>query len=87
VDPAQRGRLAEIRDSLLARIGEVREQGWLGEVEGLQVSLAAANDKIAYLDLLHSRRSSTTDLGTPGFPAAITHSPGQPPAPMPARQP
>ena len=70
MDPARRGRLAEIRDSLLARIDEVREHGWLGEVEGLKVSLAAANDKIAHLDLLQSRSSGTTDLGMPGFPPA-----------------
>ena len=85
VDPARRGRLAEIRDSLLARIDEVREHGWLGEVEGLKVSLAAANDKIAHLDLLQSRSSGTTDLGMPGFPASTTHTPGQPPGPV--RQP
>ncbi len=85
VDPAQRGRLAEIRDSLLARIDEVREHGWLGEVEGLKVSLAAANDKIAHLDLLQNRRIGTTDLGMPGFPASTTHSAGQPP--LPVRQP
>jgi hypothetical protein len=82
VDPARRGRLAEIRDSLLARIDEVREHGWLGEVEGLKVSLAAANDKIAHLDLLQNRSSGTTDLGMPGFPASTTHSPGQPPGPV-----
>ena len=85
VDPARRGRLAEIRDSLLARIDEVREHGWLGEIEGLKVSLAAANDKIAHLDLLQSRRSGTTDLGMPGFPASTTHTPDQPP--VPAEQP
>jgi hypothetical protein len=85
VDPAQRDRLAEIRDSLLARIDEVREHGWLGEIEGLKVSLAAANDKIAHLDLLQSRRSATADLGMPGFPASTTHSPDQ--QPMPVKQP
>jgi hypothetical protein len=79
VDPARRGRLAEIRDSLLARIDEVREHGWLGEVEGLKVSLAAANDKIAHLDLLQSRRSGTTDLGMPGFPASTTQTPASRP--------
>jgi integrase len=82
VDPAQRDRLTEIRDSLQARISEVREHGWLGEVEGLQVSLAATNDKIAHLDLLESRRSGTTDLGMPSYPASTTHPPNQPPVPV-----
>ncbi|MET7565983.1 hypothetical protein ABZS95_38695 [Streptomyces sp. NPDC005479] len=39
-DPAQRGRLEEIRDNLLARIAEAERAGWLGEIEGLKVSLA-----------------------------------------------
>ena len=35
-DPAQRHRLVEIRDNLIARIAEAEREGWLGEVEGLQ---------------------------------------------------
>ena len=49
-DPAQRGRLEEIRDNLVARIAEAEREGWLGEVEGLQVSLAGAKDKLAQVD-------------------------------------
>ena len=30
-DPAQRDRLVDIRDNLLARIAEARREGWLGE--------------------------------------------------------
>ena len=41
-DPAQRQRLLEVRDNLLARIAEARHEGWLGEVDGLQISLAGA---------------------------------------------
>ena len=41
-DPAQRHRIAEIRDNLIARIAEAEREGWLGEVEGLQISLAGA---------------------------------------------
>jgi integrase len=66
-DPAQRDRLAEIRDNLTARIAEAEQQGWLGEVEGLQVSLAGATEKLAQID--SSRRgASTADLGIPAFP-------------------
>lgn len=49
-DPAQRGRLADIRDNLVARIAEAGREGWLGEVEGLQVSLAGAEAKLAKVD-------------------------------------
>ncbi|MET8624497.1 hypothetical protein ABZW30_12195 [Kitasatospora sp. NPDC004669] len=61
-DPAQRTRIEEIRDNLLARIDEARREGWLGEVEGLQVSLSGANDKLAQIDR-QSRRA--VDLGIP----------------------
>ena len=49
-DPAQRARLVEIRDNLHARIAEARQQGWLGEVDGLQISLTGAREKLAQLD-------------------------------------
>jgi hypothetical protein len=61
-DPAQRPRVAEIRDNLLARIDEAQREGWLGEIEGLQISLAGANDKLAQID---RRPSPTVDLGIP----------------------
>ena len=62
-DPAQRQRIAEIRDNLIARIAEAEHEGWLGEVEGLKISLTGANDKLAQID----RRShdSPVDLGMP----------------------
>jgi hypothetical protein len=65
-DPAARGRLAEIIKNLADRIAEARINGWLGEVEGLQVSITAARNKLA---TLASARGSTavgfTDLGMP----------------------
>jgi hypothetical protein len=66
-DPAQRDRLVEIRDNLLARIAEAQREGWLGEVEGLQVSLAGANDKLAQLDR-HARSRTAVELGMPTVP-------------------
>jgi hypothetical protein len=61
-DPAQRARITEIRDNLIARIAEAEHEGWLGEVAGLKVSLAGATDKLAQID----RRSRTTvDIGIP----------------------
>ncbi|MGP3925655.1 hypothetical protein [Streptomyces sp. 8N616] len=53
-DPAQRARLVDIRDNLIARIAEAEREGRLGEVEGLQVSLVAAEEKIAQLDARQS---------------------------------
>jgi hypothetical protein len=61
-NPAQRARIVEIRDNLLARIDEAQREGWLGEVEGLQISLAGANDKIAQID---RQSPQTVDLGIP----------------------
>ena len=66
-DPAQRPRLIHLRDNLLARIDEAQREGWLGEAEGLKVSLAAAQQKLTQLDDL-ARRRSTIHLGMPGFP-------------------
>jgi hypothetical protein len=49
-DPAQRPRITEIRDNLTARISEAEREGWLGEIEGLKISLAGAGDKLAQID-------------------------------------
>ena len=61
-DPAQRPRIAEIRDNLTARITEAEHEGWPGEVEGLKVSLAGAEDKLAQID---RRSRATVHLGIP----------------------
>ena len=53
-DPAQRHRLLDVRENLLARIDEARREGWLGEVEGLQISLAGARTKLAQVDQMTS---------------------------------
>ena len=63
-DPTQRQRLLEIRDNLTARIAEAEREGWLGEVEGLQVSLAGAEDKLAQIDR-RNRQVTSTELGIP----------------------
>jgi hypothetical protein len=62
-----RPRIAEIRDNLIARIAEAESEGWLGEVEGLKTSLAAAGDKLAQID--QRSRSQPADLGVPTIPA------------------
>ncbi|WP_269856997.1 hypothetical protein [Streptomyces sp. RPT161] len=55
-EPSQRDRLIEIRDNLINRISEAQREDWLGEVEGLEISLAGAKDKLAQLRII--RRGS-----------------------------
>jgi integrase len=80
VDPAQKQRLEDIRDNLLARITEAEREGWAGEAEGLKVSLSAANNKLAQIELSLARRAETVSLGIPSYrdAAAATLSPGDP---------
>jgi hypothetical protein len=76
-DPAQRPRIAAIRDNLFARIAEAEREGWLGEIEGLNISIAGADDKLAQID--RRTRSQPVDLGIPAIPAfpQLQHRPAQ----------
>ncbi|MBV8350012.1 MAG: hypothetical protein JOZ49_21615 [Mycolicibacterium sp.] len=67
LDPGARPRLVVIIANLKDRIQEARINGWLGEVQGLQVSLDAAINKLAALDRLRSQQpgASLTNLGIP----------------------
>jgi hypothetical protein len=67
MSPDQAGRLTEIRDNLLARIAEAEREGWTGEAEGLRVSLAAANNKLAAATAAADRRAGTVSLGMPAY--------------------
>ena len=69
-DPAERSRMVEIRDNLTERISEAGPKGWLGEVEGLRVSLDGAREKLAQMDLIAERRATAVNLGMPGFAEA-----------------
>jgi hypothetical protein len=71
VDPAQRQRLRDIRAGLIARIAEAEREGWTGEAEGLKVSLAAADARLAEAD---TRRNTAADLGMPAFPDILAGS-------------
>ena len=55
------------------RIAEAEREGWLGEVEGLKVSLAGADDKLAQIDRC-SQSAAAVTLGMPGFPATAVSS-------------
>ena len=63
-DPAQRDRLTEIRDNLTARIAEAEREGWLGETEGLKISLTGAEDKLAQIER-RTHNQHTVELGIP----------------------
>ena len=67
VDPRARPRLVTIIENLRARIDEARANGWLGEIQGLQISLDAAKRKLASLDrsIERNRHTRPTDLGMP----------------------
>jgi hypothetical protein len=67
-DPAQKPRLTDIRDNLIARITEAEREGWLGEVDGLRVSLTAAEHKLAQLNTT-ATRPDTVELGIPTVPS------------------
>ncbi|MFB8036645.1 hypothetical protein ACFC5Z_27655 [Streptomyces sp. NPDC056004] len=71
-DLAQRHSLVEIRDNLIARITEAEQERWLGEIEGLQVSLASAEEKITQLDGEQVRQHQVIDLGMPTFSQIAT---------------
>lgn len=58
-DPAQQSRLIEIIDNLQERTKEAKAQGWLGEIEGLAISIAAAEQKL-------QRMQKIVTLGLPG---------------------
>src|SRR3984893_9690696 len=66
-DPAQRPRLEEIRDNLEARITEAHREGWLGEIEGLQVSLSGAQQQLTQLDATANRLANAVNIGMPTF--------------------
>lgn len=77
-EPEHRPRLAEIRDNLTDRIAEAEQEGWLGETEGLTVSLAAAEDKLSQLDRTAARRAVMLGMPTIGDVAGRRITPSDP---------
>ncbi len=65
--PPSGARLVQIRDNLLDRIAEAHHEGWLGEVDGLNVSLAAARSKLTQLGAL-AARTQPVNIGMPSRP-------------------
>ncbi len=79
-DPATRPRLAQIRDNLIDRITEAESHRWLGEAEGLKVSLAGARVKLAEMDQITARRNHTVQLGIPTFTDTAGRTSTNPPS-------
>jgi hypothetical protein len=80
-DPTARPRLVQIRNNLIARITEAEAHRWIGEAEGLKVSLAGANAKLAQMDQISARRRHSVQLGMPTFTdAAGRTNPSTPPS-------
>ncbi|MGH3275587.1 MAG: hypothetical protein ACRDNZ_14850 [Streptosporangiaceae bacterium] len=63
VDPGQGQCLGGIIANLRDRIAEARDSGWLGELEGLQVSLGAATAEMASVARAGRARPVAADLG------------------------
>ena len=53
----------DIRGNLTARIAEAERESWSVEAEGLKVRLAAANNKLAQIELTLARRAEAVSLG------------------------
>ncbi|WP_316781110.1 hypothetical protein [Streptomyces sasae] len=66
-DPAQRPRLTEIRENLVARTAEAEREGWLGEIEGLRQP-RRRGAKIGQID-----SAAPAGAGPPGAADAPVH--------------
>src|SRR2546430_13937138 len=85
VDPTQRTRLIEIIRSLTDRIVEAKLNGWLGEVEGLNVSLEAARTKLVSLERTSRSGGGITPPGVSPVPNQ-SRTPASAFAPSPPRR-
>jgi hypothetical protein len=66
--PAQQHRLVEIIANLDERLTEARARGWFGEIEGLEASLAGAEQKLAAMRRTPNTESAPIALGLPTMP-------------------
>src|SRR6266536_6448720 len=69
VDPKMLGRLEEIETDLLARRARAEAEGWLGELEGIDLTLRFLADKRADTRRLAKSAALTTPLGMPAIGA------------------
>ena len=62
--------VAEYRDNLIARIAEAEREGWLGEIEGLKISLAAPTTSSPRSTV--ARKPAALSISAPRFPSALS---------------
>jgi hypothetical protein len=62
-DPTQRPRLEELIEALENRKLEAEERGWFGELEGIEISVNAAREKLRQMTMQVS-------LGMPTAPSS-----------------
>lgn len=72
-DPAQADRLSDIIANLADRIVEAEQNSWLGEVEGLKISLDAAQLKLDQMNR-QAAAAKSVDLGMPLLPQRMARS-------------
>jgi hypothetical protein len=78
-DPKQSARLIEIQDNLKARLIEAKKGGWLGDVEGLNITLSGAAQKLAPMDSIE--QSTRGDVVGPRQPRVHVSTPSRSEAP------
>jgi hypothetical protein len=64
-DPAQEHRLREIITNLRDRLTEARSRGWHGEVDGLEATIAAAQQKLEHMHRITKTTTGSVNLGLP----------------------
>jgi hypothetical protein len=68
INPKMLPRLDEIEADLLARRAQAEAEGWLGEIEGIDLTLTYLRQKRGQTQRL--ARIAPIDLGMPGMPSA-----------------
>ncbi|WP_432124265.1 recombinase [Streptomyces sp. C10-9-1] len=63
INPKMLGRLEELEADLLARLQQAKEENWLGEVEGINLTLTFLREKREETQRRAQRR--TVELGIP----------------------
>ena len=66
-------RLEEIQTNLADRLAEAKQQGWLGEVAGIETTMAAAAQKLEAMRAVTTHKTSV-HLGMPDFHSALGRS-------------
>ncbi len=74
VNPAMLPRLDTIEDDLMQRRDRASQEGWLGEIEGIDVTLARLRRKRDQT-LRLSKTATPVHLGIPTTPSATGHEP------------